>query len=467
VRVLLIGFPLPNPAFDNYDFLRAPSFYDYDAVAIEPAQVSRVIEDVLTRSEDHETYAGEPVLNEPPGPFVVGLADHLQRRRDETERLLAAGKLLIVFARPNVPHSHVLGLPGYDRYSWLPAPPNVIWRVPQLLPADGRGVTLEDASHPFAQLVDRFQNWFTYRAAFSERLPDFPSYGRVLIRSRGGAPIGVEMKVGQGRILMLPALEDVPAGEMRFELATALHDAIKRTLAGEDERDAPTWAAGFLLPGLEESEAEVQRAERAVQEARDRLMEIQARSTDLGRFRRLLWMGTSTGLDPAVRAAFRELGFSVEYDDARPLSMQRDGEYALIEVDASDDEVGEWPYLRLQRRLEKEMLETQRVKKGVIVINGHARRSPEKRGEQASNTLRIACENYRYALITGAQLFELVRSAKEDPSDENLQAIRAAVMGAEGALEGAVVQSRSAEPDEPEGAAIAADPPVASEFREG
>ncbi len=79
MRLLLIGFPLPNPAFDNYTFLQAPSFYDYDAVVIEPAQISKVIEDVLTRSEDHQTYAGEPVLNEPAGPFVVGLADHLQR----------------------------------------------------------------------------------------------------------------------------------------------------------------------------------------------------------------------------------------------------------------------------------------------------------------------------------------------------------------------------------------------------
>ena len=68
MRVLLIGFPLPNPAFDNYDFIQAPSFYDFDAVVIEPAQVSKVIEDVLTRSEDHQTFAGEPVLIEARSP---------------------------------------------------------------------------------------------------------------------------------------------------------------------------------------------------------------------------------------------------------------------------------------------------------------------------------------------------------------------------------------------------------------
>ena len=454
MRLLLVGFPLPNPAFDNYTFLQAPSFYDYDAVVIEPAQVSKVIEDVLTRSEDHQTYAGEPVLNEPAGPFVVGLADHLQRRRDETERLLAAGKLLIVFARPNVPHSHVLGLPGYDRYAWLPAPAGVIYRPPQLIPADGRGVTLEDAAHPFAGLVDRFQNWFTYRAAFSERMPDFPTYGRVLMRSRGGVPVGVELKVGPGRILFLPALEDVPSGDMRFELANVLHDAVKRTLVGEGDEDAPAWAARFMMPGLEEGEAEIARAEAAAREAAERLAEAKARATDLGRFRRLLWMTSSAGLDPAVRAAFREIGFSVEYDDTRPISMQRDGDWAFVEVEGADEAVVEWPYLRLQRRLEKDLLATTQVKKGIVVINGYARRAPEKRPEQASAALRIACENYRYALITGAQLFDLVRSAKEDPSEENLRALRATIMSAEGALPGAPVAEESVA--ESEGATAAA-----------
>jgi hypothetical protein len=434
VRVLLIGFPLPNPSFDNHDFLQAPSFYDYDAVVIEPAQISKVIEDVLARTEDHNTYAGEPILNEPAGPFIVGLADQLQRRRDETERLLAAGKLLIVFARPNVPHSHVLGLPGYDRYSWLPAPPNVMYRPPHLVPADGRGVTLEDAAHPFAPLIDRFQSWFTYRAAFSERLPDFPSYGRVLMRSPGGAAIGVELKVGPGRILFLPALEDVPTGDMRFELATVLLDAVKRTIGGEGDEDAPSWATEFTMPGLEESEATVAEARRAAQEARDRLTEAETRAEDLGKFRRLLWTGTQAGLDPVVRAAFRELGFHVEYDENKPMTLYADGETAFVEVEGADESVPEWPYLRLQRRLEKEMLATHMPKKGVIVINGWRRRTPEKRSPQASPALRIACENYRYALITSAHLFDLVRSARTDDSMDNLRAIRDSIMNAEGPL---------------------------------
>lgn len=434
MRILLIGFPLPNPSFDNYSFVQAPSFYDYDAVVIEPAQVSKVIEDVLTRAEDHQTYAGEPVLNEPPGPFVVGLSDLLARRRDETERLLAAGKVLVVFARPNVPHSHVLGLPGYDRYSWLPAPPNVVYRPPHLVPADGRGVTLVDATHPFSPLIDKHQSWFTYRAAFSERLPDLPTYGRVLMRSSGGVPVGMEFRVGPGRIIFLPALDDIPSGEMRFELAQSLFDAVKRSIAGEDDGDAPSWVNEYGMPGLEENEAELRRAREAVQAARDRLAEVESRFTDLTRYRRLLWAGSNLTLEPAVRNAFRELGFFVSYDESRPLAIEADGRSAFIEVEAADGEVAEWPYLRLQRRLEKDLLSTRQPKKGIVVINGYRRRNPANREEQATATLRIACENYRYALITGQELFELVRSAKEDNSPDSLRAIRDSIMSAEGRL---------------------------------
>ncbi len=58
MRLLVIGFPLPNPQIDNYSFLSAPSFFDYDAVVVEPASISKVIEEVLTRTEEHRTFAG-------------------------------------------------------------------------------------------------------------------------------------------------------------------------------------------------------------------------------------------------------------------------------------------------------------------------------------------------------------------------------------------------------------------------
>lgn len=416
MRILVVGFPLPNPQIDNYSFIQAPSFFDYDAVVVEAASVSKVIEEVLTRSEDHRTYGDEPVLNEPSGPFVTGLADHLQRRRDETERLLAAGKMLLIFARPNKPHTHILGLPGYDRYSWVPAPPGVFYRPPYLLPADGRGVSLVDRAHPLGGLVDKFQNWFTYRAYFSERLPAFPEHGHVLMRSPGGAAIGIELRVGPGRIIFLPALEDVPAGEYRFELATALVDAVKRASTGETEADAPRWVRQYTLPGLAELEREEAEAQRALDEAQARLSAAKEKAGEFIGLRRLLWAEGRYHLDPAVREAFRILGFAVDPDVDRPATLYADARTFFFEVEGSRERVNEEPYIRLQRRIEKEMLQMGETPKGIIVVNGQRRASPGRRDEPFSRQLRIACENYRYALIPAPLLFEMVRAALTDAS---------------------------------------------------
>ena len=85
-----------------------------------------------------------------------------------------------------------------------------------------------------------------------------------------------------------------------------------------------------------------------------------------------------------------------------------------------------------------------------------------KRGQQLSDTLRVACENYRYALLTGVQLFDLVRSAKQDPGDDNLRALRQAIMTAEGPLPGgAAAADEAAEPVE--AAAIATGGPQSSD----
>lgn len=433
MRILVIGFPLPHVQIDNYTFIHAPSFFDYDAVVVEIASVSKVIEEVLTRSEDHRTFADEPVLNEPSGPFVTGLAEHLQRRRDETERLLAAGKMLVIFTRPNKPHSHILGLPGYDRYAWLPAPPGVFYRPPYLLPADGRGVSLVDRAHPIAGLVDRFQNWFTYRAYFSERLPAFPEHGQVLMRSPGGAAIGIELRVGPGRIVFIPALEDVPAGDYRFELATAMVEAVKRASTGETEADAPRWVHRYTLPGLDVLEAEVTAAEQALKEAEERLTKARAAAMDLAGLRRLLWAEGRYQLEPAVREALRLLGFAVDPDPDRPAVVYADARTFFFEVEGSRETVKEEVYIRLQRRIEKHMLERGDAPKGVVVVNGQRRSSPGRRTEPVSRALRIACENYRYALIHGPTLFEMVRAALAG-GDEVKSRLREAIAAAAGEL---------------------------------
>ena len=197
---------------------------------IDPLSVSTVIEDVLTAREQHQTRADEPVLNRPTNPFAVGLARHdtapAQRGRLSCWRTAARSWRL---AQPNVIHEGVTGFPGCDRYAWLPAPAGVAYGRRFMVRAEGTEVQTSDSTHPFASLLDEYARRFAYRVRFDENTPGFPTFGQVFARSGGGAAIGVELKVGAGRVIFLPALGGIAHGDQRFTLATSLLEALRRS----------------------------------------------------------------------------------------------------------------------------------------------------------------------------------------------------------------------------------------------
>src|SRR5579883_1338493 len=213
MRVLVIGYPLPNPQFDNYNLLTAPSWFDYDGVFIDPLSVSTVIEDVINATEEHRTFAGEPVLNRRTSPRAVGLGDLVRRRREEAARLLANGGLIAVLAQPNVVHEAVAGFPGCDRYAWLPAPAGIAYEPPFMVRAEGAEALPTDAAHPFAPLLHKYRRRFAYRVRFEETVAGFAAAGRVIACSPGNATVGVELRAGEGRVLFLPAFGGVAYGD--------------------------------------------------------------------------------------------------------------------------------------------------------------------------------------------------------------------------------------------------------------
>lgn len=424
MRLLVIGMPLPNQRIDNYSFFGAPSFFDYDAVLIEPAAIVQAIDEVLNGGAAHATAADEPVVNAPTRGLNVGLADFIRRRREETERLLDRGGTVAIFARPNHPFPFIAGYPGADQYSWLPAPPGLAYDEPYLVPAFGTQIVLADSSSAVGPFVDGYARWFHYRAYFAENTPAFAPVARVFARSIGGAAVGVRFGMGRGQIFFLPAMFDVPAGDPRFNLATTLINCLAESVHAAAEEEAPEWAASVSFPGTEPLEATLEEAAQRLEEANQRYSEAKTKLDQVARYRRLLWQQGSYGLEPVVRDAFQLLGFSLTLDPDSPAVMDADGRTAFLEVEGSREAVVEWPYFRLQKRLEKDLLTTRQPKKGVIVVNGNRLTPPAERGSAYSDALRIAAENYRYALLTTEALSDLVREAQRNPDPDSLKRLR-------------------------------------------
>ena len=432
MRILAIGYPLPDMAMDNYNVLTAPSYSDYDALIIDPASITSTVRALIDDGHAFEAFDGRPVINAPTTASAVSVADQLRRRTDETTRLLEAGGTVVVMARPNATQAGVLGFEGCDRYHWLPAPGGLAWSLPYLRAAEGKTVRIVAEDHPMASVLRNFRSDIGYRATFDDRQSILRSTGRVIAAGGSGLPIAMEFPANGGRIVFVPAFGD-DLSTSRSPLATALVDACRRLNIAPTPQEAPYWVRAVAVPGLEQAEAELEEAQAAAAQAKAKAEAVRERHDALDRHRRLLWED-GPAFAGAVADALRILGFGVTGGTGDPMVLTSDGATVFAEVESSREQVVEWPYVRLQRRLEGRLLNSGDQLKGVVIANGFRTLEPASREDQVATTLRVACENYHYALVTSETLFALVQRALGGADEAALTGIRRRLLSARGLL---------------------------------
>ncbi len=438
MRILSLGFPMPGPPVDNHSFASAPTFFDYDALVVDPAALSRLIEEVVDGSAGHTTRSGERVTNAPSAPDDVALGNLLRDRRDETARLLARGGLVVCFAHPNAAHPLVAGLAECDRYSWLPPPAGLRYREPFLRRGAGSEFLPAERDHPFASYVEQFRGHLAYRAYFDDTVPAFAGTGQVFVRSGGGAAVGIELAIGQGRAVFLPPPAREPTGDRRYVFSNALQEGIRQTLRLAAKASPPRWLGEYELPGVRERATARDEAKDALAQAREALAGREQAVDELERYRRLLWQEGKYGLEEPVRAALALLGFEIVPQDIdRPAELQlgsgtRDQTSVLLEVDASVEAVAMAGHHRLLRRLE-EAIAQGKPKRGLLIINGYRTQPPPERPAQYQDSLRLAAERMRYCVATTEQLFHAVRAALAG-DEATVRAFRDRLLTTEGVL---------------------------------
>ena len=417
MRILSLGIGLPDAAIDNYNWASSLSFYDYDAIIVEPAQgVSRLIEGVV-KGDQYKTYDDIPVADGPTTSETVGLGELLRRRRDETERLLAKGGLVVVFAHPDVPHPSVSGFTGAHRYYWLPAPEGKDYSSNHLKPAGGRHVNVVDWEHPFANYLDAKRNDVLYRVAFAEGPGAFED-AHVLARSDGGTAIAIEVPVLAGRVIFIPALPPRITPADRSTFAANLVAAIRNTLLTTAEGSAPEWLDDEPLPGLEEARRRMQDAEAKLDELEASLDAAKAEYLGIERFRRILWQEGKYGFELPVRDALLQLGFRQFSTVDQPAHFVLGSDPVFIEAESSAGPVGMDPHYRLRQRLEAKIADDGRAPPhGVIIVNGYRETLPAEREQQYTNALRVAAESMRYCIVQASDIFDALRQKLEGKSD--------------------------------------------------
>jgi hypothetical protein len=227
MRTLVIGIPLPHVTFDNYTFVSAPAFSEYQRLVVETSSISTVVEEVVAGEGEHRDFAGHTVHNAASTATAFSLRQLLEMRRRETEWFFARGGVLVCFAHPDVAHTGIEGLCGWRRYSWLPAPPGFRYED-HLLPGFGTpGAEVTDPEHPFVGFISDLATRLAYRATIDETAPNFSDYGRILARrTTGGVAIAADLALGSGRLLLLPPLLKPEAD--RASVADTLFTSLER-----------------------------------------------------------------------------------------------------------------------------------------------------------------------------------------------------------------------------------------------
>lgn len=409
MRILSLGVPLPNAQVDNFNWASALSFFDYDALVIDPVDaVSNFIE-ITIKDGGYVTYTEQPVEDGQTSADSIGLADMLRRRQREVAQLLARGGIVVVIAQPDMPHPRVSGFTGCHRYYWLPAPEGLDYGPSYLEAANGTSFSVSEFGHPFAELLERIHGNVLYRAAFTDVEDGFVGRGKVLGRSPGGAVVALEVQVGAGKVVFLPALPLNPSTAERMSMANALVGAIRNTLLLGAEGSPPAWLKDYSLPGIDDAQAEVKSATDTADAAEAALDEARNAYRTLDVHRRILWQEGKYGFDLPVRDALSLLGLASIRSQDDPAAYFHDGETLFVETESAKTAVGLSPHYRMRERLEtKIVMDGQRVR-GLIVVNGYREQDPATRPQQYEPSLQLAAEQMNYGILLASDLFAAVK----------------------------------------------------------
>ena len=421
-RILSLGFPLPGPQVDNYTFFSAPSFFDYDAIVVDPNALSLLIEGVIDGSIEATTFADASIRNAPATPTSASLCDVLLRRRDETQTLLANGGVVVCFAHPAATHRGIDGAGALDDYYWLPA-------APQLIASDGSQAHIVDFQHPLAAFVHGQLANLAYRAHCAEDAARACTFAR----SHGGAAIGVELPVESGCVIFVPALKAPPTGDARYTASDALQAGIRRALGVVAEGRPPGWMSAYPLPGISERAAALDGARQARDDAQKALDAAEASHDELARFQRLLWQEGAIGLDDVVIEALRLIGLDVYATNRQEMELRVDGATMLFEIEASEHPIALAAHHRLRQRIEQTIERRGEAPRGVLFVNGQRLESPSLREHEISDALRLAAETMRYCVAPTSSLYAAV-AAQLRGDDAAVAAYRRALVATDGAL---------------------------------
>jgi len=440
-RTLSIDWRLDHPAVQREDFFGRFSFSAYDAVFIDPLEISQrwsreigISSDGVRRVDTHRDRG-----------LGKTLTAWMGKRRAESEDLLKHGGGIIIcrlrsrgepleISTGEGPAEHV------DRYSWLPSV-SLVDRHHQLVfpsngrfvPRRGRDIVVEDSSSPFSEYIEQFREFFVYDAVYQDLLSTpIDRFATVLARNKVGDVLALEIPFDEGRLILIPPTEGVaPSHE-----ASVLCEAVDRMIDRPAYAAAPDWLPGYPLPGEDALNDELARLEERHTTLAEKIEELRANQQETTKHRKMLYTRGRFAFLPAVADGFRALGFDVDTEDGMLLLHSEEGD-ALVVADAAEGAKVQLPaYRQLLQSVDQAVTDGDGRLKGILVVSGSRELDPKRRATQFSEGVLRGCADQGYCIVSSYHLFKLVQSALETKG-KGLASVRRRLIECEGEFRGA------------------------------
>jgi hypothetical protein len=411
VRALALGWELEGQDLTLADFPNAESLASFDAVLIDPFSLPSLWQPYAELAPDG-SYRLHPSRD-------LGLSRALEKlfglRQKELEDLLfRGGRILVVRIRAADEGVVIEGNPPkkLDNYAFLPKASLVSGphhlSLPQglrFVPRRGHDLQVIDHLHPVAPYLERFSS-HGYEATLTTALgAPLTAFGRILAQNRVGDPLALDLPVGLGRILFLPAFPGA-GGREAWEL---LRPALSALLDLPLPETAPDWLKNYELPG----EGELKKLEEELAREKERLSrreeELNTAQKSLEIFKALIYPRGKSALARGAKAAFARLGFNLTQIQEDSFLAESPEENFLVHVAFSPfSPIGPEEHRLLLLALDKLRNEEGREVRGLLVSLAQPELDPKRRGPQWQEAVERASRDHRFVLVAAYDLFRAV-----------------------------------------------------------
>ncbi len=426
-KVLNYGLAATHPAIVNMsEFCNPVSISDFDAFVFDPDAFPFEFRNRTTaRLPGHFRFSHDPY-----GHMINNAI--LRRRVELMQLLMRKGGVVICPLLPNNLGLSVADARGhfstFQKYAIFEELTTVSGApIPLHEIAAGSGSSIrpvesqKGTAHEYLRIL---KGCLRFKAHFATRPPQLDPTGHVLAFDSVNNPIAVEFPVGAGIVSFVPVPhQNVPADRV----GSALVQSVRRFFSGDAEIDEPEWAVPVQVPGANARDEEIAQLEAQYAEIGTQIDKLVRERKSLLDYKKLLFGYGKAALEPAVRSAFRSLGFNVpepeEYEqDWDAFLTSPEGQTIICEIEGSENAIEVGKHRQLLDYVEAEAQEG-RNHKGILV--GNAFRllpldSPERQDQFTAHVLRGAQRN-QFCLVPSTELFKVVCAVLENPTDEHLK----------------------------------------------